>query len=354
MAKRLRVGIAGATGVAGQQFIAALAGHPWFEVAALWGSARSAGKSYREALRSAAGALLWHEQSEVPVSVADMQISALPEAGFTSLDMDLVLSALDAEVARQVEPLFAKAVPVVSLARAFRDEPDVPLVIPGVNPEQLQWIPKQQAARGWKGFLVATPNCTATGLCITLRPVLEAFGIERLIMTSMQACSGAGRATGVLGLDILDNLIPFIRGEEERVQIETQKILGARFSISCTCTRVPVLDGHTEVVNLVTQRAFSLDDISALWSGFRPSAWTSLPSAPAQWIRVHDDPFRPQPRLDRDQDHGMTTHVGRISLDNAIGPHGARYVLLSHNTKMGAARGAVLLAEYMLAQNLLL
>ena len=165
--------------------------------------------------------------------------------------------------------------------------------------------------------------------------------------------SYCGIATGVLGLDILDNLIPFIRGEEERVQIETQKILGSRFPISCTCTRVPVLDGHTEVVNLVTQRAFSVEDISALWSGFRPSAWTALPSAPSQWIRVHDDPCRPQPRLDRDQDHGMTTHVGRISLDNALGEQGVRYVLLSHNTKMGAARGAVMLAEYMLAQGML-
>lgn len=350
MSRRLRVAIMGATGVAGQQFVAALSGHPWFEISTLVGSDRSAGKTYMDALQTASGAVNWHETTSIPKEVTSLSVVHFD--AFDPGSADLVFSALDSEVARLVEPRVAKDVPVFSLASAFRDAVDIPLVIPGVNPEQLEWIPAQQQKRAWKGFLVTTPNCTATGLCITLKPILTAFGLERVMMTSLQACSGAGRASGVLGLDILDNVIPHIPGEEEKVVRETQKILGKKIPISCLCTRVPVLDGHTEAVYVQAQNPISLEGVRRAWEQFGTPEWHSLPSSGSRMIRVHENPFRPQPRLDRDEEQGMITHVGRLAIDENIGPHGLKYLLLSHNTKMGAARGALLLAEYMVRQKM--
>ncbi|MCK4221303.1 MAG: aspartate-semialdehyde dehydrogenase, partial [Dehalococcoidia bacterium] len=209
----------------------------------------------------------------------------------------------------------------------------------------------------WKGFITPIPNCTTAGLVISLKPIHEAFGLNAVIMTSLQAMSGAGRSPGVLGLDILDNVIPFIPGEEEKVQRETQKILGelgggsispARFDVSCTCTRVNVREGHTESVFASTEKTCTPADVASVMTDFSsPFNETELPSAPKHMIVVQEDPFRPQPRLDRDAGGGMATTVGRIRMDNVL-KNGIKYLLVSHNTKMGAARGAVLVAELLI------
>lgn len=211
--------------------------------------------------------------------------------------------------------------------------------------------------RGWKGFIAPIPNCTTAGLAITMKPIHESFGVNAVIMTSMQALSGAGRSPGVMALDILDNVIPFIAGEEEKVQRETQKILGsfagnsistAKFSVSCTCTRVNVREGHTESVFVSTQKACEASDIAKVMREYIGLPGDiDLPSAPKHMIIVHEDPYRPQPRLDRDADDGMATVVGRIRKDTVL-ENGVKYVLVSHNTKMGAAKGAVLVAELLI------
>jgi aspartate-semialdehyde dehydrogenase len=273
-----------------------------------------------------------------------------------------VFSALDSEPARELEPRYAAEVPVVSTASAFRYEPDVPILIPGVNLEQAKLIDVQRRRRGWKGFVTPNPNCTTTGLAITLAPLHARFGVKRVFMTSMQACSGAGRSPGVIALDIIDNIIPYIAKEEEKVEKETRKILGtlagdelhpAPFAVSCTCTRVPVIEGHTESVFVELDRSASEDEVKAAWRELG-AAFTARRhhSSPRRMIHVHDDPFRPQVRLDRDHDDGMTTVVGRLRRDEALG-NGWKYLLVSHNTKMGAAKGAVLVAEHLVAEGYL-
>ncbi|MCJ7635308.1 aspartate-semialdehyde dehydrogenase, partial [Candidatus Bathyarchaeota archaeon] len=219
--------------------------------------------------------------------------------------------------------------------------------------EHAHLIDCQRKSRGWKGFITTQPNCTTTGLVITLKPLLDNFGIKSVIMTSLQAISGAGRSPGVIGLDILDNVIPFIPGEEEKVQKETLKILGnyrndeiesLRMGVTCTCTRVNVLDGHTEVVFVSLGKHCTVEEVKNAFLVFGKELAKELPSAPSQMITVQEDPFRPQPRLDRDNFDGMTTTVGRIRVDPVL-DNGVKYVLLSHNTKMGAAKGAVMVAE---------
>jgi aspartate-semialdehyde dehydrogenase len=245
---------------------------------------------------------------------------------------------------------------VLSTASAFRYEDDVPILVPGVNLRHAAQIDVQRRRRGWSGFIVPLPNCTTMGLVVTLKPLLDRFGVERVMMTSMQGLSGAGRSPGVVALDILDNIIPYIPGEEEKVARETGKILGllgeggiapAAFPVSATCTRVAVSEGHTEAVAVSLGRRASPADVVAAFREFGSElARLALPSAPERMITVHDDPFRPQPRLDRDADGGMTTSVGRIRDDHAL-ENGIKYLLVSHNTKMGAAKGAVLVAEYL-------
>jgi aspartate-semialdehyde dehydrogenase len=245
--------------------------------------------------------------------------------------------------------------PVFSTASAFRYEPDVPVLIPGVNLAQAPLIDVQRRRRGWKGYIVPGPNCTTTGLAITLKPLAAAFGVEKVIMTSLQATSGAGRTPGVAALDIVDNVIPYIAKEEEKVEKETKKILGrldgegiapAAVQVSCTCTRVPVLDGHTECVYVALGRKASLDDVRAAMRAFGEEVAGRYPSAPERLIEVLDDPYRPQPRLDRDAGGGMTTVVGRLREETTLGgAGGVKYVLVSHNTRMGAAKGMVLLSE---------
>ena len=351
-----KAGIVGATGIVGQQFLVALHGHPWIQIAALAASERSAGRSYKEAITDAqSGALRWFCQEPPVETVMTMPVHNAAEMDVSALD--IIFSAIESDQAKILEPKFARDKAVISTASAFRYDEDVPILIPGINSDHARLIDVQREARGWKGFITPIPNCTTTGLAITLKPICESFGVNAVIMTSMQALSGAGRSPGVIGLDILDNVIPFIAGEEEKVQRETQKILGkfagnsvnlGKFNVSCTCTRVNVREGHTESVFVSTQKACEVSDVARAMSEYGGSTdEVELPSAPEHMIIVHEDPFRPQPRLDRDADDGMTTVVGRIRKDNVL-ENGIKYLLVSHNTKMGAAKGAVLVAELLI------
>ena len=350
-----RVAVVGATGIAGQQFLVALENHPWFEVGLLAASQRSAGKTYAEAIRDPkTGARQWWCQEEPPQKMLSLVVH---EAAAVDLSgIDLVFSAVESGPARELEPLYAATTPVVSTASAFRYEADVPLLIPGLNLDHIHLIDIQRKNRGWQGYIATQPNCTTIGLAITLKPLFDSFGLQKVIMTSMQGLSGAGRSPGVIGLDVVDNIIPFISGEEEKVEKEAQKILGrlsagaitpADFSVSATCTRVAVLEGHTESVLAVMDKPCSVDDARAAMIAFgQEFSSLGLPSAPKHMIIVHDDPFRPQPRLDRDAEDGMATSAGRFRADAAL-DNGVKYLLVSHNTKMGAAKGAVLMAEYL-------
>jgi aspartate-semialdehyde dehydrogenase len=352
----IRAAVVGATGIVGQQFLVALNKHPWIQVTALAASERSAGQSYRKAITDpSSGAMRWFCDEPPVDEVMDMPVVNATE--LSTKDVDLVFSAIDSGPAKTLEPQYAAEVPVISTASAFRYEEDVPILIPGVNPDHARLLETQRRRRGWKGFITPDPNCTTIGLAVTLKPLLDSFGLNSVIMTSMQAMSGAGRSPGVIGLDILDNVIPFIPGEEEKVQRETQKILGtmdddhitpARFAVSCTCTRVCVLEGHTETVFASTRTPC---DVPAAIRAMREfgggSSLVGLPSAPKHMILVNEDPFRPQPRLDRDSEAGMATSVGRVRTDSVL-ENGIKYVLVSHNTKMGAARGAVLVAEMLM------
>jgi len=352
-----RVAVVGATGITGQQFLAALASHPQLEVTALAASARSAGKRYGDAIRDGSGQVAWYAAGALDPRIAAIQVVAAEDLDATAVD--LVFSCIDAGPARELEPRYAATTPVISTASAFRYEVDVPLLLPGLNPEHVALIDVQQRNRDWRGFVLPNPNCTTVGLAITLAPLHRAFGVERVHMVSMQAVSGAGRSPGVIGLDILDNIIPFIPKEEDKVVAETVKILGdldggqlrpAPIRVSCTCTRVPVIEGHTEAVHLELGRTTDAAEIVEAWRGFGADLCAAgYPSAPARLIHVHDDPFRPQVRLDRDCGDGMTTVVGRLRRDEHSG-NGWKYLLVSHNTKMGAAKGCILLAEQLIAQ----
>jgi aspartate-semialdehyde dehydrogenase len=354
--RKRRVAVVGATGLAGQQFLASLDGHPWFEVTALAASERSAGKPYAEAIRDASGARRWWVAGCEPAR-GFLDLTVQDAARLDPESVDLVFAAVESEPARELEPRYARAVPVVSTAAAFRYEPDVPIALPGVNlATHLPLVEQQRTQRGWKGFVLPLPNCTTVGLAISLKPVLDAFGLRRVFLTSLQGISGAGRSPGVIALDIVDNVVPYIPKEEEKVAREMGKILGTLGEggirphpapVGATCTRVGVLEGHTLSVMAETERPADPAAIADAMRAFGGDyAGLGLPSAPAHPIVVHDDPFRPQPRLDRDAEGGMATSVGRIRAEPALG-HGVKFVALSHNTRMGAAHGAVLVAEYL-------
>lgn len=352
-----KVAVVGATGVAGQQFVSALADHPWFEIAKLAGSTRSAGKTYEESLKDDSGKILWWQPEAIPESVRGMKVE--DSATLDLSRIDVVFTAFDSDTARELEPKYAKEKPVISTASAFRMTDDVPLLVPGVNSDHARLIAEQKKKRGWRGFIAPIPNCTTYGLVCTLAPIQKAFGIKHVLMTSMQAVSGAGRVGGVLSLDMLDNVVPHIPGEEEKVEVETQKILGAvsqdtikaaGFGVSCTCTRVPVIDGHTEAVFVATERPATPDAFKKTLREWQ-AGLEGLPTAPRSFFVVHEDPFQPQPRRVREWDGGMPTHVGRIREEKVLG--GLKYVLLSHNTKAGAAKGAILVAELLHRDGLL-
>ena len=348
MSANLRVGILGATGIAGQQVLAALERHPWFTVAAVATSGASAGKSLDDALRDPAGSSRWFANGPPDPSI--LSLRCLSDEELLVHPFDLLFSAVSKEVAQQWEPRFAERIPVISTASAFRYDRDVPILIPGINDAHAEALHDQRRKRGWRGFIAPIPNCTTTGLVVSLKPLHETFGVRAVTMTSLQAVSGAGRQDGVLALDVIDNVIPFIPGEEEKVAIETKKILGhweepAPIAVSCTCTRVNVQDGHTESVFVGTERPTDAAAASAAMEAFAADGLRGLPSAPDRLLRVDHDPFRPQPRRDRDAGGGMTVTVGRVRDEPVL--KGVKYVVLSHNTKLGAGNGAVLLAEWL-------
>ncbi|MEO1334770.1 MAG: aspartate-semialdehyde dehydrogenase, partial [Myxococcota bacterium] len=347
--------------VAGQQFLDALYQHPFFEVIALAASSRSAGKTYREAITMPSGQVAWYV--DAPDALDRYGAMPVVDAAELKLDgLDVVFSAVETDAARALEAGYAERIPVVSTASAYRYESDVPVLIPAVNGDHAELV-RAQKQRGWRGYVVPIPNCTTTGLAIALAPLHRVFGIERVVVTSMQAVSGAGRSPGVISFDVVDNIIPYIPREEEKVAKETCKLLGtlgeatiapADIAVSATCTRVAVLDGHTESVNVALKRAASIDEVKAAMRAFGKDINPGThPSAPTDWLRVLDDPFRPQPRTDRDVDGGMATTVGRIRPDSVIGEHGIKFMLVSHNTKMGAAKGAILVAEDLKTRGLL-
>jgi aspartate-semialdehyde dehydrogenase len=346
---KLRVAVLGATGTVGQRFIQLLEGHPWFEVAAVTGSERTAGRSYGEATR-------WVLDTPMPASVRDLTILGEDAA----LDTPLVFSALPSKTAGALEERLAAAGHVVCTnASDHRMDADVPLLIPEVNPEHLDLIAVQRQARGWSGAIVANANCTATGPTMVLRPLLDAFGVTKVMLMSMQALSGAGYP-GVPSYDAIDNVVPYIGGEEPKVEMEPQKMLGtlrgaavepAPFVLSAHCNRVPVLEGHLECLSLSFARRPSQDDLTEVLRGFRALPQElGLPSAPAQPLVVRDEPDRPQTRRDRDTGRGMSTVIGRIRPCPILD---FKLVCLSHNTIRGAAGGSLLNAELMYAQGML-
>lgn len=351
--EQVRVAVVGATGLAGQQFLAALADHPTFVVTELAASERSAGKPYAEAIRSEGGQLAWYADDPLDPRIAALTVQEARSMDPTSVG--LVFSCVESAPARELEPLYAKHTPVISTASAFRREPDVPLMIPGVNLDHAPLIEHQRKARGWKGFVAPNANCTTVGLAITLAPLHRRFGVERASMVSMQAVSGAGRSPGVIAMDVVDNIIPYIPGEEEKVEWEANKVLGtvagetvepAGFGIAASCTRVGVLEGHFEVVHVQLEKSAGEADIRAAWSALGEDIAGAYPTAPQRFVQIEDDPFRPQVRLDRDAGGGMTTVVGRLRPDPTT-DNGWKYMLVSHNTKMGAAQGCILVGEYL-------
>jgi aspartate-semialdehyde dehydrogenase len=348
-----RVAIIGVTGAVGQEFVVSLKDHPWFKVTQIAASERSSGKKYLEAIKDPnSGITNWQVGGQIPEYIKEMTVLSVDQINVKELD--LIFSSVESEAARDIETHFAKDLPVISTSSAFRYEEDVPILIPGINDDQADLLDSQKKNRNWKGFVAPLPNCTTTGLAITMKPLYEKYGAKRVMMTSMQAISGAGRTPGVSAMDVTDNIIPYIPKEENKVRIETAKILGklkdgkiepANIKVSCTCTRVPVIDGHTESVFVETSQHVDPENAKKSYQEYSQKiSVAGLPSAPKDYYIVHDDPTRPQPRMEREVDDGMSTSIGRLEQENLF-DHGIKYVLFSHNKKMGSAKGAILLAE---------
>ena len=342
---QINVGILGATGMVGQQFIALLSRHPWFKVTWLGASERSAGKKYRDAAA-------WRLAVALPEAIANLEVQpAAPAASAPHL----VFSGLDSSVAGEIEGAFARAGhTIVSNSRNYRMEPDVPLMIPEVNGEHLQLL-KTQASRGWKGRIVTNPNCSTVVLSMALAP-LRQFGLSKVTITTLQAISGAGYP-GVASWDILGNVIPFIDGEEHKIETETRKILGCFTNgavephpvvISAQTTRVPVQNGHTESVSVAFEHSPSENDVINAWGSFQ--ALEGLPSAPTPPIVYVHERNRPQPALDADRGDGMTVTIGRLRTCPILD---YKFIALGHNTIRGAAGVAILNAELMHREGLL-
>jgi aspartate-semialdehyde dehydrogenase len=336
------VAVLGATGMVGQRFIQLLDNHPWFKVTTLTASDRSAGKTYAQGCR-------WLLDTPMPEWAREM---ILQPTEADSVGEPLAFSALPAEAALQVEPVLArKGVFVCSNASAHRADPDVPLVLPEVNPDHLGLIPVQQQGRGWRGGIITNPNCTSTGMTIALKALDEAFGVRRVFVVSLQALSGAGYP-GVPSLEIVDNIIPFIRGEEEKVAWEPRKMLGRLNEgaialhpvvVSAQTNRVPVLEGHTVCLSVECARRVAPEEAVRIFSEFRlPEISADLPSSPVPPIVVREEEDRPQPRLDRMTGRGMTTIIGRVRKDEIFD---LKFIVLSHNTIRGAAGASIYNAE---------
>jgi aspartate-semialdehyde dehydrogenase len=342
--ERRKVGILGATGMVGQRFIQLLNNHPWFEITWLAASDRSAGKTYADACK-------WKLDTPLPARIGAMTVMPnMPEGTPEGELPKIIFAALDSDVARELEPKFAAAgCAVVSNSSAFRMAVDVPLVVPEVNADHLELI-EQQSWRNSGGYIVTNPNCCAIGLVLALKPLEARFGIESLFVSTMQAVSGAGYP-GVASLDILGNVVPFIKNEEEKLQEEVGKLLGTftganvqmlDAKVSAHCNRVAVEDGHTECVSIKFKKKAAREEVLAAWNEFTPLAGQRLPSAPDQPVEFDPSADRPQPRLDRMRGNGMATTVGRLRECSLLD---WKFVLLSHNTIRGAAGAAVLNAE---------
>ena len=344
--KKYKVGILGATGTVGQRFAQLIEAHPQFEITAMAASDRSVGKPYSQACA-------WKLPGSIPVSVRDIIVQPIEPP----MECDIVFSSLPSSVARATEEAFARAgYPVISNSSSYRMDEDVPLLIAEINHEHVGLIETQRKNRGFtKGFIVTNPNCAVVSFAPPLAALHRKFGVESVIVTTMQAISGAGYP-GVASLDIMDNVFPYIAGEEPKVETEAQKILGtfangaiqkADFTVSAQCFRVNVIDGHTASVRVNLKQTATLEEVVDAMRTF-PSL--DLHSSPEHFIEVTDEPSRPQPRLDRDNGNGMTITVGRVFPDNIFD---YRFVALSHNTVRGAAGSAVLNAELLISKGVI-
>ncbi len=349
MSNRIPVSVLAATGSVGQRFVQLLDGHPFFEVVSLTGSDRSIGQKYGEACH-------WIVPEPMPRWACDMTVVPTTPA---DANAPMAFSALPANIAKEVEPQFALAgIKVFSNASAYRTAPDVPILLPEVNADHTRLVEVQHRKRGWPGFIITNSNCTSTGMTVALKALQDAFGLSVVLAVSLQALSGAGYP-GVPSMDIIDNVVPYVGGEEEKVEWEPRKMLGqvkddeielAPFAISAHTNRVAVSDGHTVCLTVELRSRTEIRHIAqALHSYQAPTISADLPSAPHPVIVVRDEPDRPQPRLDRMAGKGMSTVVGRLRPDNVFD---LRMVVLSHNTIRGAAGGSIYNAELAVKQGL--
>jgi len=347
MGDKIKVGVLGATGSVGQRFVQLLDGHPWFELGALFASERSAGKRYRDAAK-------WFLPYPMPEEAAEMVVRSTDDVdGMDDEELTILFSALPGSVAKEVERRCAQAgYCVASNVSVHRMEKDVPLVIPEVNADHLALINEQRSNRNWRGFIVTNPNCSTIVLALTLKPLMQ-FGITEVRVATMQAVSGAGYA-GVPSMAILDNVIPYIEREEAKMESEPLKILGtlegsrirnASFTVCASCHRVPVMDGHTEAIWVKFEDEISEREVKEAFENFNRDVNIKTPFAPQKPIILREERDRPQPKLDRDADRGMSVSVGRIRpgrMKNEI-----KYIALGHNTIRGAAGASILNAEVM-------
>jgi len=341
--RKLKVGILGATGSVGQRFVQLLDGHPWFELGALFASERSAGKKYKEVAK-------WFLPYEMPEEAAKMVVKSLNDVGTSETeDIAVMFSALPGEIASEVEKRCAQlGFAVSSNVAVHRMEKDVPLVIPEINADHLALIDAQKSRRGWDGFIITNPNCSTIVMTLSLKPLMR-FGISSVRVATMQAISGAGYA-GLSSMAILDNVIPFIGHEEDKMESEPLKILGtldgltikdAPFTICASCHRVPVMDGHTEAVWVDFEEDVSVEEVKKAFLDFKTDIKT--PFSPEKPIIVREEEDRPQPRLDRDAGNGMSVSVGRIRAGNV--ENEIKYIVQGHNTIRGASGASILNAE---------
>ena len=354
---KIPVAVMGATGAVGQRFIQLLANHPTFELVALTASDRSEGKRYAEAAH-------WILDIDIPEAIRDWKLLASTPEAVADKAPRILFSALPNELAKDIEPAFARAgMLVFSNASYYRMAEDVPLVIPEINWPHLHLLKQQRAKQNWQGGIVCNTNCTVSGPAMSLRPLYDAFGVKRVFSVSMQALSGAGYP-GVAALDGTENVVPFIKGEEEKMEAEARKLLGtlneqrggidgATLSLSAHCNRVPVIDGHMVTMSVELAQPATPEQVTQVMRDFHCEMTEGLPTAPAHPIVVRDEADRPQPRRDRMTGHGMSTVVGRIRPEPLFGAHGVKYMTLAHNTLRGAAGGSVLNAEVVVKLGLL-
>jgi len=377
--EKITVGLLGATGEVGQKFVINLQKHPWFELKELYASERSAGKSYADALSYGGEDTRWFVKEKPEKSILNMEVSDVKDAA--NGEVSFFFSALPSETALEAEGKIAKEKPVVSTASAYRYFDDSFTYLPSINESHAKIVDIQRKNRGWKGFVVPQPNCTTIGLAMSLKPIYDSFGLDRVTMASMQAVSGAGyaammkwsgqrKAQGTALPEILGdfesgtfegNVIPYIKGEEEKVKKETVKLLGnfvsdkilpADFKVACKCNRAAVLDGHTESVFIETKKACDVNGLKKAWTSFKGEPQRlKLPTAPEQPIVVTEAVDRPQPRFDSATEGGMAAIIGGVEANTF--KNGFQYTVLSHNTELGAAKGAVMAAEYLVKISLI-